>query len=94
MARGYGIRYKIINHRTEDDAPAWCWYLFAGHESEMPERPDMFLCEANTRFGTRAAAFRNMQRVVTVIQSHSTHEGKADGLRNFWRKEDDPYREE
>ena len=54
MARGYGIRYKIINHRTEDDAPAWCWYLFAGHESEMPERPDMFLCEANTRFGTRA----------------------------------------
>ena len=54
------LKYKIINHRTDNGAPAWYWYL---HDSDRE-----YLCHSDKPFGTRDLALENVKKVVRIMQ--------------------------
>ena len=49
------MKYKIVNHRTDDDAPAWHWYLY--------DDAGGYICHSDKRHGTRRGAVGNMYAV-------------------------------
>ena len=71
------LRYQIINHRTEDDAPAWHWYII--------NEKGKGVCQGCGGFGTRKAAMENMEDVAAQIRMFS-----ADTLVNWYARDKDP----
>ena len=62
------MKYKIVNHRTEEDTPAWHWYLYDDFGVER--------CQSARRFGTRTGALDdcfNFLRIVIHTESGVTN---------------------